>query len=57
VKHFTAGLLLGASASGIAWAAGASPVSTAVIGGAVALLVWFGGRAVDFIADVIDDLF
>lgn len=54
--HFTTGLLLGASSAGIAWAAGASPLWTAVIGAGIALVVWFGARAIDWIADLIDDL-
>jgi len=48
------GLLLGASSAGIAWAAGASPLWTAVIGAGIALIVWFGGRAIELIEDVID---
>lgn len=57
MKRFTAGLLLGSACSGIAYACGASPLWTGLIGAAVALLVWFGKHAVDFIGDVIDDLF
>jgi hypothetical protein len=49
-------LLLGASASGIAWAAGASPLWTAVIGGGLAVLIWFGARAWDWITDLVDAL-
>lgn len=45
--HFTVGLLLGASASGIAYACGASLLWTFLIGLAVAVLVWFG----EFILD------
>lgn len=57
MKRFTAGLLLGSASSGIAYACGASPLWTGLIGAAVALVVWFGARAVDFIGDVVDDLF
>jgi hypothetical protein len=54
--RFLPGLLLGASATGITWAAGASPLWTAVLGAGTALVVWFGPPAVDWIADLIDDL-
>ena len=47
MKRFTAGLLLGATSSGIAYVCGASPLWTAAIGITVALLVWFG----EFILD------
>jgi hypothetical protein len=39
MKHFRTGLIFGATASAVAWAAGASPVLTAVIGAAVAVVV------------------
>ena len=42
-----AGLLIGASSSGVAYACGASPLWTGLIGLAVAVLVWFG----EFILD------
>jgi hypothetical protein len=45
--RFLIGLLLGACAAGITWAASSSPHWTAVIGIAVAVLVWFG----EFILD------
>lgn len=57
MKRFTAGLLLGSTSSGIAYACGATPLWTALIGAAVALVVWFGKHAVDFIGDVLGDLF
>lgn len=47
MKRFTTGLLLGAAASGIAYAAGASPAWTAVTGAVVAVLVWFVDRLHD----------
>lgn len=47
MKRFMTGLLLGAASSGIAYAAGASPLWTGLIGLTVAVLVWFG----DFILD------
>jgi hypothetical protein len=45
--RFTAGLLLGVSASGIAYACQASPLWVFLIGLIVAVLVWFG----EFILD------
>lgn len=57
MKRFTTGLLFGASASGIAYAADASPLWTWGIGLAVALVIWFAEKAVEVIEDVIDDLF
>ncbi|WP_159050180.1 hypothetical protein [Streptomyces sp. MMG1533] len=45
--RFTAGLLLGASASGIAYACSAPPLWVFLIGLIVAFLVWFG----EFILD------
>jgi hypothetical protein len=39
VKHLPTGLIVGAAMAGVAWACGASPVLTAVIGGAVAVVV------------------
>ncbi|MCX5253553.1 hypothetical protein OOK27_05120 [Streptomyces canus] len=47
MARFTTGLLLGASASGIAYAVGASPLWTFLVGLVVAVLVWFG----EFILD------
>jgi hypothetical protein len=47
MKRFTAGLLLGAASSGIAYAAGASPYWTAGVGAIVACLVWFGQFILD----------
>lgn len=55
MKRFTAGLLLGATCSGIAYAAGASPLWTGLVGLAVAALIWFGKRAVEAITDTVDD--
>lgn len=45
--RFTTGLLLGASGSGIAYAVGASPLWTFLVGLIIAVLVWFG----EFILD------
>jgi hypothetical protein len=39
MKHLPTGLIVGAAASGIAYAAGASWLLTAVVGGAVAVVV------------------
>jgi VIT1/CCC1 family predicted Fe2+/Mn2+ transporter len=44
VTHFTTGLLLGASAAAIAYASGASPSWTAVLGVAAGLGCWLGSR-------------
>lgn len=56
MKRFTVGLLLGSATYGIAWAAGASPLLSGVIGGAVAVICWFGKPALGAGADVFDDL-
>lgn len=45
--RFTAGLLLGSASSGIAYACGASPLWTGLIGITVACLVWFGQLILD----------
>ena len=50
------GLLLGASSAGIAYAAGASLLWTAVIGAGIAVLIWVGPRAIDWLADLYDAL-
>jgi hypothetical protein len=55
-RRFVPGLLMGASASGIAYAARATPVWTVAAGISMALLVWFGPPAIEWIADLIDDL-
>jgi hypothetical protein len=47
VKRFMTGLLLGSASTGIAWAAGASPLWTGLIGLTVAVLVWFGEFLLD----------
>jgi hypothetical protein len=47
MKRFTAGLLLGAASSGIAYACGATSLWTAAIGITVAALVWFGQFILD----------
>lgn len=47
MKTFTAGLLLGAASSGIAYAVGASPHWTFGVGVIVAVAIWFG----EFILD------
>lgn len=60
MRRFTAGLLLGSTCSGIAYACGASPLWTGLVGGAVALAVWCGARLKDFaegVADAVEDLF
>lgn len=57
VNRFVLGVVFGACAYAIAWAAGAPVWLAAVIGVAVAALVWFGEAAIDAIADLIDDLF
>lgn len=41
MKRFMTGLLLGSASAGIAYAAGANPVWTGLIGLTVAVLVWF----------------
>lgn len=41
MKRFTTGLLLGATTSGIAYAAGADLLLTAVLGAVVAAVIWF----------------
>lgn len=45
--RFLIGLILGAAGSGVTWAATESPQWTALVGIAVAVLVWFG----EFILD------
>lgn len=47
VKRFTAGLLLGATSSGIAYACGANPYWTVGVGVIVACLIWFGQLILD----------
>lgn len=56
MKRFTAGLLLGSASAGIAYACGASPLWTALIGAVVAALVWFGGWVFEALADAVTDL-
>jgi hypothetical protein len=45
--RFMTGLLLGASAAGIAYACSAPPLWVALIGITVAVLVWFGEYLLD----------
>ena len=52
MPRFLTGLLLGASAAGITWAATENPTWTAIAGTAIAALVWFG----HLIIDALDDL-
>lgn len=40
--RFTTGLIFGAALSAVAWADGASPVWTVLVGAATACLIWFG---------------
>ncbi len=47
MKRFTAGLLLGATSSGIAYACGADTYWTASVGVIVACLIWFGQFILD----------
>jgi hypothetical protein len=47
VRRFVTGLLLGASAAGIAYACAAPLLWVAVVGVAVAVLVWFGEYLLD----------
>ena len=47
MKHFRTGLLLGATASGIAYACGASPAWIAVIGAAFGAVVWAAASTLD----------
>lgn len=57
MNRLVLGVVFGACAYAIAWAAGAAVWLAAVIGGAVACLVWFGEAAVDAIDDFINSLF
>lgn len=47
MKRFTAGLLLGATSSGIAYACGANTYWTVGVGAIVACLIWFGQLILD----------
>jgi purine-cytosine permease-like protein len=42
--RFTTGLIFGATLSAVAWADGASPLWTVLVGVTVACLIWFGPR-------------
>lgn len=55
-KRFATGVIFGASAYAIAWAAGAAPLWCWLIGAVVAVAVWFGARALEAASDAIDDL-
>lgn len=56
MKRFVAGLALAGAASGITWGLMHSALWTAVAGITGALAVWVGPPAIEFAADVIDDL-
>lgn len=47
MKHFRTGLLLGAAASGIAYACGAAPAWTALLGASFGAVVWAVASSLD----------
>jgi hypothetical protein len=47
VNHFRTGLLLGFSAAGIAYACGATPVWTALLGASFGAVVWAVASSLD----------
>ncbi len=47
MKHFRTGLLLGAAAAGIAYACGASPAWTALLGASFGAVVWAAASTLD----------
>lgn len=47
MKHFRTGLLLGATAAGIAYACGASPAWIALLGASFGAVVWAAASTLD----------